>query len=125
MSALAADDPPGTNRADSSIETVTEIAQQQQPVTGKLTYTDIDGRTYQRVFDQLLALGLMLDTITCKNDGATYDTTWVPAKGFWMTHHGMSADDYAERNRFYTPRGYKQTWVYTCGTVMVAIWRKP
>ena len=39
--------------------------------------------------------------------------------------HGMSIPDHAVKNAQYTKQGYKQTSVYTCGTVMAAIWRKP
>jgi hypothetical protein len=37
----------------------------------------------------------------------------------------MSISDHAAKNAEYTKQGYKETSVYTCGTVMVAIWRKP
>jgi hypothetical protein len=92
---------------------------------GNWTYNGIDGPAYQRVFDHFVDSGMMLDTATCKNNGATYDTTWIPAKGYWMSHHGMSIADHAAKNALYTSQGYKQTSVYTCGSVMVAVWRKP
>jgi hypothetical protein len=92
---------------------------------GNWTYNGIDGPAYQRVFDHFVDSGMMLDTSSCKNNGATYDTTWIPAKGYWVSHHGMSVADHAAKNALYTSQGYKQTSVYTCGSVMVAIWRKP
>jgi hypothetical protein len=92
---------------------------------GNWTYNGIEGSAYQRVFDHFVDSGEMLDTATCKNNGATYDTTWIPAKGSWVSHHGMSVADHAAKNTLYTSQGYKQTSVYTCGSVMVAIWRKP
>ena len=67
----------------------------------------------------------MADTVSCKNNGASYDTTWISAKGSWISHHGMSILDHAVKNAQYIKQGYKETSVYTCGTVMAAIWRKP
>ena len=37
----------------------------------------------------------------------------------------MSVADHAAKNALYISQGYKQTSVYTCGSVMVAVWRKP
>ena len=67
----------------------------------------------------------MADTVSCHNNGATYDTTWVPAKGAWISHHGMSKTDHALKNATYNAQGYKETAVYACGYVMAAVWRKP
>jgi hypothetical protein len=92
---------------------------------GNWTYNGIEPAAYQSLFDHFVDSGMMLDTATCKNNGATYDTTWIPAKGSWISYHGMSVADHAAKNQLYTQQGYKQTAVYTCGTVMVAIWRKP
>jgi hypothetical protein len=77
------------------------------------------------VFDHFVDSGEMLDTSKCQNNGASYDTTWIPAKGSWISHHGMSPADHAAKNQTYTAQGYKQVWSNTCGTVTVAIWRKP
>ena len=63
--------------------------------------------------------------MSCKNNGAIYDTTWIPGKGSWVSHHHMSIPEHTVKNALYTSQGYKETSVYTCGTVMAAIWRKP
>jgi len=92
---------------------------------GNWTYNGIDGPAYQRVFDHFVDSLEMADTVSCKNNGAIYDSTWVPAKGSWISHHGMSVADHAAKNELYTKQGYKETAVYTCGSVMAAVWRKP
>jgi hypothetical protein len=92
---------------------------------GNWTYNGIEASAYQSVFDHFVDSGVMPDTVTCKNNGAVYNTTWVPAKGSWISHHGMSVLDHTVKNATYVGQGYKQTSVYTCGTVMAAIWRKP
>lgn len=92
---------------------------------GNWTYNGIEASAYQRVFDHFVDSGEMADTVSCKNNGASYDTTWVPAKGSWISHHGMTALDHVAKNTLYTSQGYKETSVYTCGTRMAAIWRKP
>ena len=92
---------------------------------GNWTYNGIEASAYQRVFDHFADSREMLDKVSCKNNGATYDTTWIPAKGSWISHHGMSLADYATKNAEYKKQGYKQTAVGTCGTVIVAVWRKP
>jgi hypothetical protein len=92
---------------------------------GNWTYNGIEGAAYQRVFDHFVDSGEMPDTVSCKNNGASYDSTWIPAKGSWISHHGMSIPDHAAKNAQFTKQGYKETSVYTCGKVMAAIWRKP
>jgi hypothetical protein len=92
---------------------------------GNWTYNGIELAAYQRVFDHFVDSGEMADTVSCKNNGASYDTTWIPAKGSWISHHHMSIVDHTVKNAQYTKQGYKETSVYTCGTVMAAIWRKP
>ncbi len=92
---------------------------------GNWTYNGIEADAYQRVFDHFVDSGEMLDTVTCKNNGASYDTKWIPAQGSWISHHGMSIADHAIKNAKYKKDGYKETSVYTCGLIMVAVWRKP
>lgn len=89
------------------------------------TYNGIDGPACQRVFDHFVDSGMMPDKVTCKNNGATYDTTWVPANGLWKSHHGMTIMDYVMKNAMYMQQGYVQTSFSTCGSVMVAVWRLP
>lgn len=92
---------------------------------GNWTYNGIEASAYQRVFDHFVDSGEMPDTVSCKNNGASYDSTWIPSKGSWVSHHGMSHADHAAKNLKYTQQGFKETSVYTCGSVMAAIWRKP
>lgn len=92
---------------------------------GFWTYNGIAASAYQAVFNHFADSGEMLDTVRCQNNGASYDTTWIPATGSWISHHGMSISDHAAKNLQYTQQGYRETWVWTCGTVMAAIWRKP
>jgi hypothetical protein len=92
---------------------------------GNWTYNGIEAAAYQRVFDHFVDSGEMADTVSCKNNGASYDTTWIPGKGSWVSHHAMSIPGHTAKNVLYTQQGYKETSVYTCGTVMAAIWRKP
>lgn len=91
---------------------------------GSWTYNNVEGPAYQRVFEHFVDSGVMADTVTCKNNGAIYDTTWIPAKGAWVSHHGMSATDFVVRNTLYMQQGYNQKSIYNCGKV-VAVWRKP
>ena len=92
---------------------------------GNWTHNGIEGPAYQRMFDHFVDSGVMADTVTCKDNGSSYNTTWIPAKGLWISHHGMSASDFVVRNTLYTQQGYKVTSAYTCGSAMVAVWRKP
>jgi Bacterial tandem repeat domain 1 len=85
---------------------------------GNWTYNGIKGDAFQRVFDHFVDSGMMPDTISCKNNGATYDSSWI-------AHHGMTKADHLAKNTLYAGQGYKETSVYTCGTRMAAIWRKP
>jgi hypothetical protein len=84
----------------------------------------LDSPAFQRVFDHFVDSGMMADTITCKNNGATYDTTRVPAKGKWLAAAGMTISDWAVKNATNVNQGFTQTSVYICGTRMAAIWRK-
>ncbi|MBW8831773.1 MAG: hypothetical protein JF606_20605 [Burkholderiales bacterium] len=114
---------PWTRLQGSALPSATILVWPPHPV-GNWTYNGIEAAAYQRVFDHFVDSGVMADTVSCKNNGATYDTTWIPAKGSWVSHHGMSIADHAAKNLEYTKQGYKETSVYTCGSVMAAIWRK-
>ena len=115
---------PWTGLKGNALPSATILVWPPHPI-GNWTYNGIEASAYQRVFDHFVDSGEMADTVSCKNNGASYDTTWIPAKGSWISHHGMSIPDHAVKNAQYTKQGYKQTSVYTCGTVMAAIWRKP
>jgi hypothetical protein len=91
---------------------------------GNWTHNGIDSAGFQRIFDHYVDSGMMADTITCKNNGATYDTTWVPAKGTWRAAAGMDFFDYIQKNSTNVSQGFTQTSVYLCTTRIAAIWRK-
>ena len=67
---------------------------------------------------------MMPNLVTCTFGGATYNSTWVPSKGQWASHHGMSAVTAMAKHVLYTAQGYQRTSSFTCGTVSVAVWRK-
>ena len=115
---------PWTRLQGNALPMATILVWPPHPV-GNWTYNGIEASAYQRVFDHFVDSGVMADTVSCKNNGATYDTTWVPAHGYWISHHGMSNAEHAAKNHQYTQQGYKETAVYTCGSVMAAVWRKP
>jgi len=91
---------------------------------GNWTYNGIDSSAFQRVFDHFVDSGMMADTISCKNNGATYDTTWVPAQGSWVAEAGMTVSDLTAKNATYVGQGFTMTSFYLCGTRTAAIWRK-
>jgi len=91
---------------------------------GNWTWNGISSADFQRLFDHFVDSGMMADTISCHNNGATYDTTWVPAKGMWVARAGMTIPEHDTWNTTYVGQGYKQTAVFTCGTRMAAVWRK-
>ena len=92
---------------------------------GNYTFNGVLSANYQRMVDHLADSGMMPELISCKSNGATYDTSWVPAKGTWATFHGMSAAEAAAKHADYIGKGYKRTSTFTCGSKSVAVWRKP
>lgn len=92
---------------------------------GTYTWNGTDDEDYQRLFDHLADSGLMLDIVTCKDNGKSYNSKWVPAKGDWASLHGMTAAVAAEKQAFYTGQGFRRTSNFTCGSRSVAVWRKP
>jgi hypothetical protein len=91
---------------------------------GNYTFNGTPAAEYQSLFDHMSDSGMMPDTITCKNNGATYDTNWVPSSGNWVSFAGMSADEAASKHAALTAEGFKRTSSFTCGSVTVAVWRK-
>ena len=67
---------------------------------------------------------MMTDTITCKNNGATYDTTWVPTQGSWSAKAGMTATDFFQKNGALVDQGFTLVSSFVCGTKVAAVWRK-
>lgn len=91
---------------------------------GNYTWNGTNDEDYQRLFDHMSDSGMMLDIVTCKNNGQTYDSKWVPAKGDWVSHHDMTAATATEKQAFYTMKGFTRTSSFTCGSRQVAVWRK-
>lgn len=91
---------------------------------GNYTFNGTPAAEYQSLFDHMSDSGMMPDIITCKNNGATYDTNWVPSSGTWVAYAGMSADEAASKHAALTAEGFKRTSSFTCGSVTVAVWRK-
>lgn len=91
---------------------------------GNWTFNGIEGSAFQRVFDHFVDSGMMANTITCHNDGASYDSTWVPAQGSWIAHHHMTFAEFTVTNATLASQGFKQASLSICGSHVAAIWRK-
>lgn len=91
---------------------------------GNLVFNNVPGAEHSRWFAHLADSGMMPNQMTCANDGKTYSTTWMPEAGQWASIHGMSPAVFAEKQAFYTAKGYKLTSSHTCGKVSVAVWKK-
>lgn len=91
---------------------------------GNAVWNGIGAGAFQRTYEHFTDSGMMPDTITCRNGGKTYDSTWVPASGGFITHHGMSLLDYATKNNQYRGDGWRLASMSQCGMKVVAVWRK-
>ena len=91
---------------------------------GTYTFNGTPAAEFQSLFDHMADSGMMPELISCASNGATYNTTWIPSEGAWLTHFGMSADDAAAKHAAYTAQGYTRTSSFTCDSVSVAVWRK-
>ena len=91
---------------------------------GNYTFKGTPAGEFQGLFDHLADSGMMPALISCKSNGATYDSTWVAAEGSWIAHFGMSAVDAGMKHAKYTSEGFQRTSSFTCGSVTVAVWRK-
>ncbi|MFN0279604.1 MAG: M23 family metallopeptidase [Pyrinomonadaceae bacterium] len=91
---------------------------------GNYTFNGMASDEFQRLAEHMYDSGEMANLVTCQSNGASYNSTWVPAKGVWAMHHDMSAAVAAEKHAYYTHQGYKRTSTYTCGSTSVAVWRK-
>jgi hypothetical protein len=79
---------------------------------------------YDSLFEHMADSGMMPNTISCDADGATYNSTWIPSAGVWVSHSRMNAAVAQERHATYTAQGYQRTSSFTCGSVTAAVWRK-
>ncbi len=91
---------------------------------GNYTFNGSTPAEFQRLADHLHDSDEVANIVTCKSNGSSYNSTWVPSTGPWAMHHGMSPAVAAEKHAYYTQKGYKRTSSYTCGNVSVAVWRK-
>jgi hypothetical protein len=91
---------------------------------GTWTFKGTAGSEFQGLFQHLADSGDMPDWVSCKSNGDTYDSKWVPWKGVWYLHFGMSSLEAQTQNTVYTAQGFKRTSSYTCGSVDVAVWWK-
>jgi hypothetical protein len=91
---------------------------------GSYGFDGVKAANYQRLFDHMADSGMMPKLISCASNGATYDSTWIPAEGEWRSHHGMSAADAAAKQALYTGQGFTRTSNFTCGSATVSVWRK-
>jgi hypothetical protein len=91
---------------------------------GSWTFTGTPGHEYQALFDHMQDSGEMPDWVSCKADGATYNSHWIPAKGEWRSKSGMSDLEAQTLNALFKSQGFKRTSSYTCGPISVAVWRK-
>ena len=91
---------------------------------GTWKFNDIKDEDYRRHFDHMANSGEMLLLATCKDNGASYDTHWVPASGQWASAFGMTAELAAATNAKYVAKGFKRISNYVCGTRSVAVWHK-
>ena len=88
------------------------------------TVNNIPAGRMQAWFNHFADSGVMIDTYPCANNGQTYSTSWIPAKGAWLAHHGMSLDDFETNSIVYATKGFTRTNWWNCGPVYTGIWRK-
>lgn len=91
---------------------------------GNATFNGIGASAFQRTFEHFVDSGMMPDTISCRNNGAVYDTTWVPTQGTFIAHARMSPLEYPIKKLSYAAEGWRLVSEFQCGTVIAAIWRK-
>ncbi|GGO30174.1 M23 family metallopeptidase [Deinococcus humi] len=91
---------------------------------GELVFNSIPASAYQGWVEHLADSGMMPRLITCKSNGATYNSTWTLSHGQWASFHGMSPVQAAEKHATYQAAGYQRTSLYTCDSKTVAVWRK-
>jgi hypothetical protein len=88
------------------------------------TINNIHDENMQGWFDHMTDSGEMPENMPCSADGQTYNTDWVPSKGSWFAHFGLSAAQLSAKNTTYAAQGYFQYKWWFCGPLRAAIWRK-
>ncbi|HEY4588375.1 MAG TPA: hypothetical protein VII86_04070, partial [Thermoanaerobaculia bacterium] len=91
---------------------------------GSYTFKGTPNHEFQGLFDHLADSGERPDWVSCESGGAIYNSKWIPSKGAWVMHFGMSDLEAATNQALFTSKGFERTSSYTCGSVNVAVWRK-
>jgi hypothetical protein len=120
----ASEDGPWTPLHGAALPMATILVWPPHPI-GNWTYNGIAPSAYQRVFDHFADSGEMLDSVTCSGGGTSWNTTWIPAQGFWLSLAGISPATYSQDNATFVSQGYTRVFFSTCGSTVSAIWRKP
>jgi hypothetical protein len=92
--------------------------------TGYWTVNNVSSAAFQGWFNHMTDSGQMPESLACTNSGAVYNTEWVPGKGSWIAHAGMTAAELAEKTNALAQQGYYQYKWWYCDSVRSAIWRK-
>jgi hypothetical protein len=92
--------------------------------TGYWTVNNIRDEDFQGWFDHMADSGEMPENMPCSSDGQIYNGEWVPSKGGWYAHFGMTAAELSAKNTTYAAQGYSQYKWWFCGSLRSAIWRK-
>ena len=92
--------------------------------TGYWTVNNISSAAFQGWFNHMTDSGQMPENLPCTNNGAIYNTDWVPSQGSWIAYAGMSAAEMANRTNTLAAQGYYQYKWWYCDSVRSAIWRK-
>jgi hypothetical protein len=90
----------------------------------KTTWNGVDHTAFPRTFEHFVDSGLMPDRITCRNNGDTYDSIWVPASGNYIAHPRMLVQDFEAKKATYQAQGWRLVSQSKCGAIFAAIWRK-
>lgn len=92
--------------------------------TGYWTVNNISGAAFQGWFTHMVDSGQMPENLPCMNNGAIYNTEWVPSKGAWVAHAGLSATELGAKTNTLAAQGFYQYKWWFCDSVRAAIWRK-
>jgi hypothetical protein len=92
--------------------------------TAYWTVNNIKDEEFGGWFNHMADSGEMPENIPCTNSGQIYNSDWVPGKGYWLAHYGMTAADFAAKSATYKAQGFSVYKWWYCGTIRSAIWRK-
>jgi Peptidase family M23/Bacterial tandem repeat domain 1 len=92
--------------------------------TAYWTVNNIQDEHFQGWFNHMVDSGEMPENMSCSSNGQIYNSDWVPSKGGWVAHHGMTASDFTIKNATYTAQGFTLYKWWYCDSIRTAIWRK-